>query len=276
MKCAPCAWLSSAPNPKGDMIGRVKAWLLRILKVPPEPCPPAGDPNSVRVFRAARNFYRLRLLKWVFGQIAALVGILTFFPATAIPDLGPAATPLRIIEMLVLPMFIAQLPFTLLLVRFDYEMRWYIVTDRSLRIRYGIQQIREMTMSFANIQQITIQQGPLQRLLGIADLQVRTAGGGSGDSEGSGSSRGAGGHSLHLGYFRGVENANEIRDLMVARLRQWQDTGLGDPDEPHSSEPGSLAPEPETAVLDAARRLLAEAQALRKVLTVETKKPAAS
>jgi membrane protein YdbS with pleckstrin-like domain len=247
-----------------NMIARGKAWLLRILKVPPQPSPPAGASDSVRIFRAAPNFYRLNLMKWCFGQVAALIGILVFLPATPFPEFGPAAAIMRVVEALVLPMFLAQLPFTFLLVRFDYEMRWYIVTDRSLRIRYGIQQVREMTMSFANIQQITIQQGPLQRLLGIADLQVRTAGGGSGDAAGDGSSHGGAAHSMHLGYFRGVENAEEIRDLMVLRLRRWQDTGLGDPDDcaPQAHAPASV-PDPEEAVLQSAKNLHAEAQGLR-------------
>ena len=38
----------------------LKSWLLRVLRVPPEPEPPAGAPESVRVFRAGRNFFRLR------------------------------------------------------------------------------------------------------------------------------------------------------------------------------------------------------------------------
>jgi membrane protein YdbS with pleckstrin-like domain len=247
------------------MFGKLKTTLLKILKTPPEPSPPAGDKESLRVFRASKNFYRLRLLKWLFGQAGALIGILVFFvPTEFIPDVGPATRELRLIEALVLPMFVAQLPFTFLLVRFDYELRWYIITDRSLRIRYGIQQVREMTMSFANIQQITIQQGPLQRLLGIADLQVRTAGGGSGDSTGDASGKERG-HSMHLGYFRGVENAEEIRDLMLTRLRQWQDTGLGDPDDLRRTElaVADSHQDPQNAVVEAALRVLDEARALR-------------
>ncbi len=49
--------------------------LLRLLRVPPSPAPPAGAPGSVRVFRAGRNFFRLRLLSWTAAQIIALAGI---------------------------------------------------------------------------------------------------------------------------------------------------------------------------------------------------------
>ena len=38
--------------------------------------------------------------------------------------------------------------------------------------------VREMTVTFANIQNAPVNQGPIQRALGIADLQVETAGGG--------------------------------------------------------------------------------------------------
>src|SRR5207249_3022813 len=68
--------------------------------------------------------------------------------------------------------------FFLAVLRLDYEKRWYVVTDRSLRIREGVVKVREMTVNFANIQNISISQGPLQRILGIADLRVDTAGGG--------------------------------------------------------------------------------------------------
>ena len=65
-------------------------------------------------------------------------------------------------------------------------------------------------MTFANIQNLSVQQGPLQRLFGIADLRVRTAGGG--EREGGANERGET-TNMHLGYFRGVSNAGEIRDL---------------------------------------------------------------
>ena len=96
----------------------------------------------------------------------------------------------------------------LALVRLDFEKRWYLVTDRSLRVREGVVKVREMTITFANIQNISISQGPIQRLIGIADLRVDTAGGGPsrGDKKG-------GGESLYTVRFRGVDNANEIGTL---------------------------------------------------------------
>jgi membrane protein YdbS with pleckstrin-like domain len=227
--------------------------------------PPAGDPDSVRVFRAARNFYYLNLIRWAIGQSATLFVVVFVFALGFMVQLGPATVPFRIIKAVVLVIFLIQLPISYLLIRFDYEMRWYIVTDRSLRIRQGLIYVREMTMTFANIQQITIQQGPLQRLLGIADLQVRTAGGGAESSGHYGGGHGTSGRSMHLGYFRGVQNAAEIRDLMLERLRQWRDTGLGDPDEASTSgAPSQHRFGFSQAPLEAAQRILTEAKALRK------------
>jgi uncharacterized membrane protein YdbT with pleckstrin-like domain len=152
--------------------------------------------------------------------------------------------------------------FALALVRLDFEKRWYLVTDRSLRVREGIVKVREMTVMFANIQNISVSQGPIQRLLGIADLRVDTAGGGPSRSE-----KEEGGESLHTVRFRGVDNAAEIRELITARLRELKDSGLGDRDEILAAKPRPIA-SPETEVIHALRELAAEASELRKTVEV--------
>ena len=118
-------------------------------------------------------------------------------------------------------------------------------------------------MTFANVQEVSIQQGPLQRLLGISDLKVRTAGGGA-TSGPPAKQRQQEAQSLHIGYFHGVDNAGAIRDLILERLKQLQDAGLGDPDQAgiESVEPTSA--DVSKALLTAARGLLSEARALRQ------------
>ncbi len=214
------------------MIDAVRQLALRVLKIPAEPTPPAGSHASLRVFRAAQNFYRLLLARWVLKQLGFVVGALVtlhFLDQWTANLNSTVAFWIRLAEWIGLAGVLAQMPFTLTLVRFDYELRWYIVTDRSLRIRTGIWDIREMTMTFANIQQITVEQGPLQRLLGVADVMVRTAGGGSGATH-DGHQKGAA-EMMHLGYFHGVNNASEVRDLILERMRCLRDAGLGDPDD---------------------------------------------
>ena len=160
---------------------------------------------------------------------------------------------LKLVEFAGILTYLAQVPFTYAMVRLDFELRWYIVTDRSLRIRTGLLAVQESTMSFANVQQVVVTQGPLQRFLGISDVRVQSAGGGDNQEKGTD-------NSLHTGVFHGVENANEIRDLILDRLRLFRESGLGDPDEV------TLQNRAAGAALAAARELREEARALRHFL----------
>jgi uncharacterized membrane protein YdbT with pleckstrin-like domain len=170
----------------------------------------------------------------------------------------------RIIEVVGVGGFLAQLPISFLMIGLDYRYRWYMVTDTSLRIREGLLSVREQTMTFANIQNLSIRQGPLQRLFGIEDLRVRTAGGGESASGGEEGSEAA---NMHLAYFRGVDNAAEIRDLIVHRMRGRRDSGLGDPDETAPAAVGQKLPGVEVGELaSAACQLRDEARRLRRVL----------
>ena len=57
------------------MYNRYSALVLRWLKVPPEPHPPFGDPASLRVFRAGRNYYKLRMFGWGVAEFFAFAAI---------------------------------------------------------------------------------------------------------------------------------------------------------------------------------------------------------
>jgi membrane protein YdbS with pleckstrin-like domain len=168
-------------------------------------------------------------------------------------------------------LYLAQIPFTFTLRRLDYELRWYIVTDRSLRIRTGLVRLQESTMSFANLQQVEVKQDPVQRLLGLADVHVQSAGGGSGHHD---SGQGQAVDSLHTGIFHSVDNATEIRDLILERLRRFRQAGLGDPDDHHDhvvgdgpAMAGALREASAADTLAAAHELLVEARALRSALS---------
>ncbi len=310
------------------MLEAFRGLVLRWLRVPPEPQPPAGDPQSLRVFRAAPNYFRLGLTLWGLRQFMALLGIVFWLaalgfarnewqsrsaspaapapepaatnaaPAAAVADSGNDSTtnapapskrsrkgprkdpaqfaaevakrlpgwvlPLVVIlEIFGVVFFVGQALVSYAVLRLDYEQRWYMVTDRSLRIRSGVWTVWEMTMSFANLQQVVVTQGPLQRWLGLADLKVESAGGGGAVAAGQhGQTR-----SLHVGFFHGVGNAEEIRDLILARLREFRESGLGDPDEPVPGPTPALSGPPRTdETLLAARELLAAARGLRQAL----------
>jgi membrane protein YdbS with pleckstrin-like domain len=230
------------------------------MRVPPEPAAPPGE--GTRVFRAGRNYFRYKLVSWLIAQLAAATGLVfAFWFAANIRVPGVPEKVMYALEVLGAIGFVAQLPFSLLVTVLDFELRWYIVTDRSLRIREGITSVREKTMTFANIQNIVVRQGPLQRLLGIADVEVRNAGGGSSD-ESAGEKHGN--DPVHVGYFRGVDDADSIRNLLLEGVRRQRDAGLGDPDD---TARAAQQLDAEDALGDAALLLLREAKALRAAMT---------
>jgi membrane protein YdbS with pleckstrin-like domain len=238
--------------------GRLRGKIARILRVPPRPQPPAGSPGSVRVFNAAPGFYRYRMVQWSVSQLGTVIGIVIgyYFVLGRIQfgALTIGQNLIQFFELLGLILFFIQLPFTFLMVDLDYRNRWYMITDRSLRIREGLLTVREQTMTLANIQNLSIRQGPLQRFLGISDLQVRTAGGGGGESGGKGGGEHGKSANMHLGYFSGVDRAGEIRDDILACLQGQRDTGLGNPDARGDD------------LMVAAQRLVEEARGLRASL----------
>ncbi|MFG0258814.1 MAG: PH domain-containing protein [Phycisphaerales bacterium JB041] len=81
--------------------------------------------------------------------------------------------------------------------------------------------ITENTITFENVQNVSVRQGPLQRHFGIANVLVQTAGGGGSAGEG-GSSAG------HQGLLEGVDDAQTLRTLIMQRAEASKGAGLGD------------------------------------------------
>ncbi len=236
----------------------IEHWVLRVLRIPPDPDPPEGSADSIQIFHAGRNFYIWCLLLWFFFHSAILALLISVHVVTAVnfanwPELAQFIW--RVVEPVLFLLFALSAFITFFSQRLNYRLRWYIVTDHCLRIRSGILAIEELTMTFSNIQEIRVSAGPLQNLLKIADVEVRSAGGGLGTRPGKNRDGG------HKGSFQGVSNASAIRDLMIERLRQYRDSGLGE-----------AAPEKpvENQTLDAARAVLAEAKSLRERLAPAT------
>jgi membrane protein YdbS with pleckstrin-like domain len=232
----------------------VKRPLLALLKAPSgPPDPPAGTHASVQVFRASPRFLVYRLLG---------AGIVALLVATLVAALVLAAVAQReqqllgvagLIAVVALPGFLI----TWIVVRVDYDLRYYVVTDRSLRVREGAWSVREMTITYANVQNLRVVQGPLMRILGIWTLRVDVAGGGGKARE----PHAEGGHHVSVA---GIDDAHALRDLILGYLRSARaGAGLGDLDDEadgaaRSRPAGALSP----AALVALERLAAASAAL--------------
>ena len=273
----------------------LKRALLEALRVPPEPSPPGGSPDSLRVFRASRKWVQLRFVGWGIRQVFALLGILFILvlPVSKIPfdvpppmenvalwfgieptgaaeepDAPPRITwadlegPLSLFEFAAIAFLVVQAFVSYAMIRIDWELRWYMTTDSSIRIREGTWSVREKTLTLTNVQNVQVEENPIQRLLGIADVKVRTAGGGDRSaSDPQGHKKEA--NLLHVAVFKHVEDAAGIRDLILTRLRRAKDAGLGDPEDSDDVRPTAESEETSHAVLAAARDLLAAARELR-------------
>jgi membrane protein YdbS with pleckstrin-like domain len=241
--------------------GALKRGLLRLLKAPAEPPdPPAGSHASVRVFRASPRFLTYRLVGVLLLSLV-LFGVWAAAGISILVEGEPVA-------LLLLPPLGAVLTLVVFLsyvaVRIDYDMRYYIVTDRSIRIREGAFVIQEKTLTHANVQNLNVLQGPLQRLFGIKSLAVDTAGGGGGGGDAHGHGRAQNQHRFELA---GIENAAEVRDLVLEHLRRGaRDSGLGDLDDAGERARGAVPPSFEAgpAVLAALADVRAAAAALRR------------
>lgn len=233
-----------------DRLSAIETWVHKFLKVPPAPHIPEGSPGSPQVFRAGNNYYFWCVFVWFINHVlVALALIALHFVISRATARAPewVALVLHLIEAGVVCGFLISAFFTYYSQRLNYRLRWYIITDRSLRIRTGVICLEELTMTFSNIQEIRVSAGPIQNLLKIADVEVHSAGGAT-EKEGGG----------HIGRFEGVSNANEIRDILVERLRQYRDSGLGESATPAHSTPQDA--------IEAARAVLSEARALRELV----------
>lgn len=267
----------------------MRALLLRLLKLDERPEPPAGAGGDLSIFRASPLYFWYSMLGWGLGQGTALFGILIPLGALdhmtvhafnfhisgfAVPDLIANAEfewealgldwTLRIgsliqwLGILAITIFVIQLVVSFLLLRLAWEMRWYIVTDTALRIREGLLRTREQTLTIAKIQNLRTRQGPVQRLFGIADLEVQTAGGGgsgSSDSDKDGKS------SARLGRFRGIDNVGALRDRLRRLQGRQRGSGVDDREIARDGTPGGSA-----ALAPIVERMLAEARGIRTAL----------
>ena len=210
----------------------LKDTLLQLLRAPTHPPePPLGSPGSVQVFRASPRYLTLQLIQH-FGSTGSALA-LELLGWALMPTPGGTAV-FAVVAALIVSITLVLMLMRYFLIRIDYDMRFYVLTDRSLRIRRGAWTVEESTYTFANVQNLTLHQGPLERLLGITHLQIDTAGG----SAAKGGHEGA--EALnHQGRLDGIDpqTASELRDRILLLVRGYRDAGLGD--EPERGTPGA-------------------------------------
>ncbi len=196
---------------------------MKWFRVPAEPpILPVAPGDSVVSFRPAQGFLRyLKFLFWVtltvfdgFLIVGWLAILTVFWP------LGVFLFPL-LVTFVIVPDIAAYVA-----IHLRYDTTWYVLTRRSLRVRRGIWIIHETTITFENVQNVVVQQGPVERYFGISNVIVHTAGGGR--SVGSHGESAPAWLAGHIGKLEGVANAAELRDLILSRVRESRSAGLGD------------------------------------------------
>lgn len=198
--------------------------LIRAFRVPYRPpVLPTRAGEQYEAFKPAKGFLRYMKFWFWLGMVVVLVAeiIGIYFGYDAVPifaiiggSIGAAIT-----------FASSLLAYLAIYLRFDTT--WYVFNERSMRLRRGIWTIRESTITFENVQNVKISQGPIQRLFGIFDLVVETAGGGQ--------SLETAHHQVaeHVGLIEGVQDAKRIQQMILSKLRQSKSAGLGDEGDDH-------------------------------------------
>jgi membrane protein YdbS with pleckstrin-like domain len=198
-------------------------------------CVPDDPPNSppgsgeVRSLKPAAGYLRyLKMWFWVLAVAfdACLIGA-WIIVCLVQPIVGLVIAPV-VWAVAIVPDVIAYIALHL-----RWDTTWYVITDRAVRIRKGIWVIHESTITFENIQNVEIRQGPVERHFGIANLMIQTAGGGAATAPGN---RGG---MAHHGLLLGIDRPEELRAMFMARAGLSKSAGLGDEHQPDRS---SLAP----------------------------------
>jgi len=232
--------------------------LVDFFRVPAEPPTlPARAGETVQSFQPAEGF--LKYLKFWFWIVLFSTDIV-FTVAYIVIAGALIAAKLWWVALLLLPvaLFIIVAPdiVAYIALHLRYDTMWYVMTDRSLRIRRGIWVIHEVTITFENVQNLKVQQGPVQRHFGIANLIVETAGAG-GDPH-----QKKPGAVTNQGMIEGIADAHALRDRILMRLRESKTAGLGDEDHGRDVAPTSNGLVWSGDALNVLREIRDEARAL--------------
>ncbi len=184
---------------------------------------PEGS-SLVRSLKPSEQWLAYRYLQTLFGFLNQFigVGIVVIAAVAKLRGWGLA------IGLGIFAIEAVLIGFALVVTRVDFELRHYLVGDRSLRVAQGAWTREEVTLSYANVQNIEVNQGPLERLFGFKSLTISTAG----------ADTTPGKENSHLVTLVGLKDADEVRALILGMLEHQRDSGLGEPGaQPQPSSP---------------------------------------
>ena len=137
-------------------------------------------------------------------------------------------------------------PFAILPLYFMYRTLRYEFDDEGITMRWGILFRREISLTYARIQDIHLSSNVVERWLGLARIQVQTASG-SAKAEMS---------------LSGLREFDAIRDFLYSRMRGAHQQVRGGGTVPRTATPEPAADE----VADVLREVTAELRALRHAI----------
>lgn len=133
---------------------------------------------------------------------------------------------------------------------FKFQTLRYELDEEGITMRWGILFRREVSLTYARIQDIHLSSHLVERWLGLARIQIQTA---SGSSEAEIT-------------IEGVQDFEAIRDLLYSKMRGTREKG------PAVAKSAALASGESAALTSALREVAAEVRALRQELGARTAK----
>lgn len=109
-------------------------------------------------------------------------------------------------------------PLAVLLLWFRYHSMRYRFDEHGVTKSWGVLAHREINLTYARIQDIHLRSGPIQRWLGLADIDVQTASASAGAEL----------------TIEGVLDPEAVRDFLYAKMR-----GVHAHDAPHADAPAA-------------------------------------
>lgn len=155
------------------------------------------------------NVKRYWLITNLIGMLVILASLILPFVAIAIIT-GSIFAGLAIFSVFAI-MAIITAVIAIVLINMTYVNITYLVKDEALIINRGILFKQSQTIPFNRVQNVDIYRGPIERRIGIATINVQTAGWGG---------------SILRGRLQGIDNPELLRDIILKRVVRAKNNGL--------------------------------------------------